>query len=48
MREEFEAATAKVRAATRAAIAKADPSLGAETIARISEAVEARMRPPAR
>jgi hypothetical protein len=48
MREEFEAATAKVRAATRAAIAKADPSLSAEVIAKISEAVEARMRPPAR
>jgi hypothetical protein len=48
MREEFEAVAAKVRAATRAAIAKADPSLCAEVIAKISEAVEARMRPPAR
>jgi hypothetical protein len=48
MREDFEAATAKVRAATRAAIAKAEPSLSAEVIAKISEAVEARMRPPAR
>jgi hypothetical protein len=48
MREDFEAAAAKVRAATRAAIAKAEPSLSAEVIAKISEAVEARMRPPAR
>ena len=48
MREEFEAATAKVRAATRAAIARHAPALSAETIAKISEAVEARMRPQAR
>jgi hypothetical protein len=48
MSEEFEAAAGKVRAASRAAVAKAEPSLSAEVIAKISEVVEARMRPPAR
>jgi hypothetical protein len=48
MREQFEVATGVVRKATRAAIAKNDPSLSAETIAKISEVVEERMRPPAR
>jgi len=48
MSEEFEAAAGKVRAASRAAVAKAEPSLSAEVIAKISEVVEARMRPTAR
>lgn len=48
MGEEFEAAAGKVRAASRAAVAKAEPSLSAEVIAKISEVVEARMRPTAR
>jgi len=48
MREEFEAAAGKVREATRSAIAKAAPGLSAETIAKISETVEARMRPQGR
>jgi len=48
MSEEFEAAAGKVRAASRAAVAKAEPSLSAEVIAKISEVVDARMRPPAR
>ena len=48
MREEFEAAAGKVRDATRAAIARQEPSLDAAVIAKISEAVEARLRPPTR
>jgi hypothetical protein len=48
MSEEFEAAAGKVRAASRTAVAKAEPSLSAEVIAKISEVVEARMRPTAR
>ena len=48
MKEEFEAVGAKVRETTRAAIGKADPSLSAEVIAKISEVVEARMRPAGR
>jgi hypothetical protein len=48
MKEEFEALTAKIRETTRAAIAKADPSLSAEVIAKISEVVESRMRPAGR
>lgn len=48
MKEEFEALTAKIRETTRAAIAKADPSLSAEVISKISEVVESRMRPTAR
>ena len=48
MKEEFEAVAAKVRETTRAAIAKADPSLSAEVIAKISEVVESRMRPAGR
>jgi hypothetical protein len=48
MKEEFEALTAKIRETTRAAIGKADPSLSAEVIAKISEVVESRMRPAGR
>jgi hypothetical protein len=48
MREEFEAATAKVRTATRAAIARNAPTLSAETIAKISDVVEQRLRPQGR
>jgi hypothetical protein len=48
MREEFEAATGNVRKATRAAIARHEPTLSAETIAKISDVVEERMRPQAR
>jgi hypothetical protein len=48
MKEEFEALTAKIRETTRAAIAKADPSLSAEVITQISEVVESRMRPAGR
>ena len=48
MREEFEAATGNVRKTTRAAIARLEPSLSAETIAKISDVVEERMRPQPR
>ena len=48
MREEFEKATGEVRTATRAAIARHEPSLSAETIAKISDVVEERLRPNAR
>lgn len=48
MREEFEAATGNVRKATRAAIARLEPGLSAETIAKISDVVEERMRPQPR
>lgn len=44
MRGEFEAAVDQLVAASRAAIAKADPSLSKETIAAISEAVEKQQR----
>jgi hypothetical protein len=48
MREEFEAATGNIRKVTRAAIARLEPSLSAETIAKISDVVEERMRPQPR
>jgi len=44
MRSEIEAAVDQLVAASRAAIAKADPSLSKETIATISEAVEKQQR----
>ena len=44
MRGEFEAAMDKLVEASRAAIAKADPSLSKETIAKVSDAVEKQQR----
>jgi hypothetical protein len=44
MQPDFEKAAADMRAAMRAAVAKVDPSLSAETIAKISEAMEQNMR----
>ena len=43
-----DAAASAVHRVADAAVAKAEPSLSAEVIAKISEVVEARMRPPAR
>ncbi len=44
MQPDFEKAATTMRAAMRAAVAKIDPSLSAETIAKISEAMEQGMR----
>lgn len=44
MQPEFEKTLAEMRKAMRAAVAKADPSLEPETIAKISEAMEQNMR----
>jgi hypothetical protein len=44
MQPDFEKTTAEMRAAMRAAIAKVDPSLSTETIAKISEAMEQNLR----
>jgi len=44
MRPDFEKITAELRAAMRAAVAKVDPSLSAETIAKISDAMEQNLR----
>ncbi len=44
MQPEFEKTIAEMRKAMRAAVAKADPSLEAETIAKIAEAMEQNMR----
>jgi hypothetical protein len=44
MQPDFEKATSAMRAAMRAAVAKVDPALSADTIAKISEAMEQNMR----
>ena len=44
MQPDFEKAAAEMRAAMRAAVAKVDPALSADTIAKISEAMEQNMR----
>jgi hypothetical protein len=44
MQPDFEKAAAEMRVAMRAAVAKVDPSLAPETIAKISEAMEQNMR----
>jgi hypothetical protein len=44
MQPDFEKAAAEMRAAMRAAVAKVDPTLSTETIAKISEAMEQNMR----
>ena len=44
MQPDFEKTAAEMRAAMRAAVAKVDPALSADTIAKISEAMEQNMR----
>jgi hypothetical protein len=44
MQPDFEKAAAEMRAAMRAAVTKVDPSLSADTIAKISEAMEQNLR----
>ena len=44
MQPDFEKTAAEMRAAMRAAVAKVDPSLSADTIAKISEAMEQNLR----